>query len=303
MRAAGSGWQRRSVASGMMDGYACHLLVSGATVLLCLILTPAHAEGSAVPQQSCEVLEPFEKQTFTLPDGKRMNCHQRSGNGPVLVLVPGTWGDIHRFAPLIAELPPGIPIVVIELCWQGGHVPPTLDLSIEQLADDVLWVIAALKLERFIVGGHSIGGMIAVEIAGRDAPGLLGAIPMEGWTHHTVVQTAFDGVVVGDLTPEQEVRRQADRVRGREHLSPEQLSAIAGIWRCWNGYDCLSRSRVPILSVWGDRGKPRPDREALQIPDRPSIEVKWVAGASHLLVMEAPEVLAELVLAFVQRNP
>jgi pimeloyl-ACP methyl ester carboxylesterase len=279
-----------------MVGYGSKLLFLAAFAKLCLAPTISFAEKPA------DLLASFEKQILKLPDGKQMNCHWRRGNGPALVLVPGTWGDIHRFAPLIAELPEDIPIVVVELCWQGGHIPPTLDMSMELLADDVLWAIEKLKLESFYVGGHSIGGMIAVEIAGRDVPSLLGAIPIEGWTHHTVVQTAFNGEVVGKLTPAQEAIRQAGRARGRGHLSDKQLNAISKIWRRWNGFECLTRSQVPILHVWGDRGKPRPNRHALQIPDHESIEIVWIAGASHSLVMEAPRTLAKALMAFIGRT-
>jgi len=286
-----------------MDGRACQYLFAGTTLLFSLMSVSNHAEGATLPSEPSEVLMPFEKQTFTLPNKRRMNCHQRQGVGATLVLVPGTWGDIHRFESLLAELPEELPVVVVELCWQGGQVPPSLELSIEGLADDVLWVMGELGLERFYVGGHSIGGMIAIEIAGRGIPGLLGVLPMEGWTHHTVVETAFDGIVVGDLTPEQEARRQADRARGRGHLSDEQLRTISTIWRHWNGFDCLRRANAPVLSIWGDRGRPRPSRKALQIPERPSVEVGWVAGASHLLLTERPEAVAELMLSFLQRNP
>jgi 3-oxoadipate enol-lactonase len=279
-----------------MVTYSPKLLAHCALAILCLSINAVSAEKPA------DVLASFEKQILVLSDGKQMNCHQRPGNGPTLVLVPGTWGDIGRFVPLIAELPNDLPIVVIELCWQGGHTPPKLDLSIEQLADDVLWVIDTLKLKSFFVGGHSIGGMIAVEISGLELPGLKGVIAMEGWTDHTVVQTAFGGEVVGNLTPAQKARRQEGRARGRGHLSEEQLYAIARIWRRWNGFECLVRSQVPILHVWGDRGKPRPNRQALQIPDRANIEIAWIDGASHLLVMEAPKTLAKALLAFIQRN-
>jgi pimeloyl-ACP methyl ester carboxylesterase len=271
-------------------------------VVVGLLCTPGVSESPAATQGAADVLASFEKTTFTTPDGKRMNCHRRPGKGPALVLVPGTWGDIQRFTPLIEEMPSAIPLVVIELCWQGGHIPPTLELSMEQLADDVLWVIAKLKLKRFFVGGHSIGGMITVEIVGRAVPGLVGGIPLEGWTHHTVVKTAFGGEVVGKITPAQEVRRQAGRARGRGHLSEEQIQAIGTIWRRWNGFSCLERAQVPVLHVWGDRGKTRPNRDDLQLPDRPSIEIAWIAGASHLLVLESPKALAKVVAAFVRRH-
>jgi pimeloyl-ACP methyl ester carboxylesterase len=189
----------------------------------------------------------------------------------------------------------------VELCWQGGQTPPTLDLNIESCADDVLWAIRELGLESFFVGGHSIGGMITVEIAGRDVPGLVGAIPMEGWTHHTVVETAFNGVVTGELTAEQQTLYQAYRARGLAHLTQEQITAIASIWRNWNGYGCLERSTVPILEVWGDRGKSRPDRKALQIPDKHNIEIAWIPNSAHLLMLQAPDALADAVETFSER--
>lgn len=232
-----------------------------------------------------------------------MNRHLRSGKGPTLVLIPGTWGDLQTFAPLVAGLPKDQPIAVIELCWQGGNVPPHLNLSIERLADDVLSVIKQSRIENYFVSGYSIGGMIAVEIAGRpNLPGLLGAIPMEGWTHHTVAKNAFKGIVTAGLTPSQAARRQANRDRAQAHLTPEQKKAIVSIWRRWNGATALQQSTIPILHIWGDRNRPRPDRKALQIPDRKSIELAWVPGSSHSLLIQAPEETAGLIENFVRTH-
>jgi pimeloyl-ACP methyl ester carboxylesterase len=253
-------------------------------------------------RQDENLVADFTKITLELADSGRMNCYLRQGIGPTLVLVPGTWGGLWRFESLIAALPRTIGIAVVELPWQAGNKPPSLDMSMEQIADDVLTAIEAMKLEHFVVAGHSIGGMIAVEIAGRDVPGLVGAIPMEGWTHHTVVKTAFGGTVVSNLTPEEESRRQADRMRGRRHLSEKELQAVGTIWRRWDGYDCLQRSTIPVLEIWGDRGEPRPNREALRVPDRNNIEISWITDASHLVLLEDPDQVARLVLEFMKKN-
>ena len=245
----------------------------------------------------------FESKRFTLPNGRQMNRHLRPGKGPTLVLIPGTWGDLQTFAPLIAALPKEQPIAIIELCWQGGNVPPQRKLSIEQLADDVLSVIKQSGVEKYFISGHSIGGMIAVEIAGRpDLPGLLGAIPMEGWTHHTVAKNAFGGVVTTGLTPSQAARRQANRDRAQAHLTPQQKKAIVSIWRRWNGTKALQQSTIPILHIWGDRNRPRPDRKALQIPTRKSIELAWVPGSSHSLLIQAPAETAGLIENFIRTH-
>ena len=171
----------------------------------------------------------------------------------------------------------------------------------EQSADDVLKAIESMGIREFVVSGHSIGGMIAVELAGRDIAGLRGSIPLEGWTHHTVVKTAFDGVVVSDLTAEEDAIRQANRKRGRSHLSEEELHAISTIWRNWNGYKGLERTQIPVLEIWGDRGKPRPDRAALQIPVRDNIEIAWIPNASHLVLLEDPNEVARLIMDFLNR--
>ena len=263
------------------------------------------AEGAADTAAGSDfeaVLARFRSGTVTLPDGRKRNWHRRTGTGPSLVLIPGTWGDLQSFAPLLAELPGDMPVIFVELCWQGGRVPQRTDLSIEELADDVLQVVNKLNTGDFFISGRSIGGMITVEIAGRNVRGLRGAIPIEGWTHHSVVQKAFAGVVTAGLSPEQQVRRDRDRARGRGHLNSGQLSAIGSIWQRWNGAASLERSQVPILHIWGDRGRPRPDRAALQIPDRPQIEIAWIREASHAVILQAPEAVAAAIAAFMAHH-
>jgi len=260
------------------------------------------ADDTAAEREFEAVLARFRSGTVTLPDGRQMNWHRRTGTGPSLVLIPGTWGDLQSFATLLAELPGDMSVIVVELCWQGGLVPKRTDFSIEELADDVLQVVDKLNTGDFFISGHSIGGMITVEIAGRNVRGLRGAIPMEGWTHHSVLEKAFAGVVTAGLSPEQQVRRNRDRARGRGHLNSGQLSAITSIWGRWNGAASLERSQVPILHIWGDRGRPRPDRSALQIPDRPQIEIAWIRDASHAVTLQAPKAVATAIVAFMAHH-
>jgi pimeloyl-ACP methyl ester carboxylesterase len=233
-----------------------------------------------------------------LSDGRELTSRSRSGKGPVLILIPGTWGDLQDWMPLITRLPVDRAITVIELFWQGERSFPYGSLEMPVLADAVLDVIAELKPGPFVIGGISLGGMLAVEIAGRNPADLAGAIPMEGWTHHSVVQTAFNGLVRTPLEPDQEKQRLTRRQRRMAHLSEEQQSAIRTIWRKWNGTDALRNSKVPILHIWGDRNRPRPGLDALQIPNRPNITIRWIAGSSHMLLLQAPDELAETVRVF-----
>jgi pimeloyl-ACP methyl ester carboxylesterase len=148
------------------------------------------------------------------------------------------------------------------------------------------------------LAGNSLGGMIAIDMLRFGPNRILGAISIEGWTHWTVLRNAFQGDTSSTLDKSQ--RRFLERVR-RELLGrwvPQRRAEYAAMWKRWDGWDILNATRIPVLEIWGDRGRPRPPRHLLRIPDRENIRLEWIAGASHNLLIEAPEQLAELISAF-----
>ena len=85
--------------------------------------------------------------------------------------------------------------------------------------------------------------------------------------------------------------------------TPEQRAEFGAIWRQWNGFEILRTTPVPVLELWGDRGMPhRPSLTQMKIPDRPNIELRWIAGVSHYLPMERPREVAEAVNHFIART-
>lgn len=245
----------------------------------------------------------FTHNHLTLDDGTRLAWHSREGGGPTLVLIPGSWGDYLVYNRLVAHLDPNLRITIVELRGHGDSSPATLKGSMELFADDVLKVVAHLKLERYYISGHSIGGMLAVEIAGREPQGLAGSIPIEGWTHHTVQKNAFGHLPEFPLTPEHEAERLANRERGLARLTEAERQDFGNVWRNWDGNDALKKTEVPMLQIWGDRNMhPVPDRATMQIPDRDNIQVVWIANASHALLVEQAEAVARAINDFIVRT-
>ncbi len=245
---------------------------------------------------------PLKHGAVALPEGGRLAYHVRPGTGPTLVLVPGSWGDYRVFDAVLAALDASLHVVIVEMRGHGDSWPPTLDGSMESFADDVLRVTDALGLRRFYVGGHSIGGMIAVELAGRRPEALAGAVSIEGWTHWRVQREAFGQVKGTTLNAEQQAQRQAARARVLDRLTKEQRAAFASVWRQWDGLPILKTTPVPVLELWGDRGRPRPSRTVMRIPDRPNIELAWFRGASHSLLIERPAGVAAHINRFIAAN-
>lgn len=270
----------------------------GVLALAALLLAPTFV--AAAGESHVPAIDTLSHGALVLEDGTKLAYHIREAAGPNLVLIPGSWGDYRAFDHLAEYLDPNLRLAIIELRGHGDSTPATMNGSMALFADDVLKVVAHLKLDHYYISGHSIGGMLAVEIAGREPAGLAGSLPLEGWTHHTVQENAFGHLPEFPLSPEHDAERKASRERGLARLSEAERQNFAQVWKNWDGNECLKKTRVPVLEIWGDRNlSPVPDRATMQIPDRENIEMAWIHNASHALLVEQPEAVARAMNGFI----
>ncbi len=226
----------------------------------------------------------------------------RAGGAPAVLLIPGSFSDVHQWDHVVGCLPRDLHLVLTEVRGHGGSWPPPVDGSIEQFAADTLAIADAENLERFCIGGHSLGGMIAKEFARRWESRVAGVISLEGWTHWRAAG-AFEGSTYITLTPEQERRRLDIVAHATGRWTDEQRGEFVKIWRKWErGEEFMRQTPLPVLEMYGDRGRPRPSREQLCVPDRPNIAFRWLSGASHDLPLERPQEVAAAMAEFLQRN-
>ncbi|GMV99375.1 MAG: hypothetical protein AMXMBFR84_05140 [Candidatus Hydrogenedentota bacterium] len=246
---------------------------------------------------------PYRQGAVVRGDGGWMAYFERAGTGPALILIPGSWDDHTAYDAFLNGVNSELHIVIVELPGHGASMPAAVQPTMRSFGEDVFRVADELKLDTFYVGGHSIGGMIAIEMAGQTPERLLGVISIEGWTHHSVVKDAFDGALANTLTPEQERQRVANRERTQAQVTKAQIDAFGGVWRQWDGFAILSTTTVPVLEIWGDRGRDAASRAAMKIPERETITIAWIRGASHWLLLEQPLEVARAVNAFIPMKP
>ena len=96
--------------------------------------------------------------------GSRLN-YSRSGSGPALLLVQGVGVIGHGWQPQVAGLADRFTIVTFDNRGIGGSGAGPAPLSIEAMASDALAIMDTERLDRFHLGGHSMGGVIAQQIA------------------------------------------------------------------------------------------------------------------------------------------
>ena len=242
-------------------------------------------------EKSHDLGERFVRRQLGLDSG-HFSYLLRPAEAPTFILIPGSFSDSFALREIIDHLDQKLQLVVVELRGHGGSWPPPRDSSIAAFGRDILRVVDEMKLESFYIGGHSIGGMIALEV-GRVRPhSVRGIVSIEGWTSHHVVPAAFDGLIDNTLSAAQAARNEQLRQRVLQHWTEEQVEEFRTYWKKWDGDAFLRGTDLPILELYGDRGRERPGREKLRIPQKDNIDLQWLAGASHNLHIERPREVA-----------
>lgn len=137
---------------------------------------------------------------------------QQAGNGPILVMLHGLFGDLDNFRSVSLHMERSLSILRLDLPGHGKS--PTLpSLSIESMADQVLNELAALGIREYSLLGHSLGGKVAMAVAaspqckGLKRLCIVDIAPKLYPPHH---QSIFDALLSLDLNALTN-RRDADK--------------------------------------------------------------------------------------------
>jgi pimeloyl-ACP methyl ester carboxylesterase len=84
-----------------------------------------------------------------------------------LFFVPGRCRDHTAFRPQFERFARTHAVTAVDLRGAGRSAAPDEGYSIRQLADAIEAFCTAIGIERPVVVGHSLGGMIAVELGAR----------------------------------------------------------------------------------------------------------------------------------------
>ena len=242
------------------------------------------------------------REYFTLNDGAKLSAAVIRRKEPTLILIPGSYSGADYYDEMNSFMDSSIGLIIFEMRGHGGSWPPMDEGSMEQMTDDSLAMADKLGLDKFFIGGSSIGGMIAIDCLRVASERIEGVISIEGWTNASVFDTAFPGAKSRPLTPSAHERNKEERRRKVKGWSEEQVKDFGSIWRKWDGIDILRETKVPVLEIWGDRDGAVPSLEQMAVPDKPNIQFEWVKNAYHTPLKDKPETVAQLVSQFVLNN-
>jgi len=93
--------------------------------------------------------------------------YQEYGNGEPLILIAGLASDSQSWLPVVTGLSKHSRVIIFDNRGVGRSPSDNTNITIQQMTDDCVKLIRHLKLSSVNILGHSMGGMIAMDLAIR----------------------------------------------------------------------------------------------------------------------------------------
>lgn len=90
-----------------------------------------------------------------------------SGQGTPILLINGLGGDTRSWGAVISALKSSRTIVNFDMSCAGRSDKEIPSFTVSDVADDAAALMRDLGFEKFDIAGHSMGGMVAIELALR----------------------------------------------------------------------------------------------------------------------------------------
>lgn len=243
----------------------------------------------------------------------------RAGSGPTLVLVHGYLGGAAQWTTEIQALSGRFDVIAPNLPGFGAASHLDGCETIHDMALAVLDLLDHLGVTGFLLMGHSMGGMIAQEMAAT-RPQAVRKLVLYGTGPLGLMPDRFEPITVSrDRLREDGVARTIARIGatwfrdGQEaagypflteigaQANPQAALAALKAMAEWDGRAALRDLTMPTLVLWGDSDKsyrwPQVETLWANIPD---VQLSVVPGAAHAVHLEKPDLFHSILSDFLR---
>jgi len=240
------------------------------------------------------------------------------GEGPPIVLVHGLGGTLHMWYGMMQSLELHHHVVALDMRGCGRSELGRGPLTVQGWARDVATLVAALELPAVTLVGHSLGSLIAQQVA-LDQPDAVDNLALVGgisWFEppakeqylkraEIVEAEGLDDLVDDWLTGAISPRNRATNPQLvgllRDLFLRNDPSAYAKACRALANAPSIRREEIgqPTLLAVGDHDRSTPIAMTEELHrEIPVSRVRVIANAAHWAPLEQPDELAAAVLEF-----
>jgi pimeloyl-ACP methyl ester carboxylesterase len=253
---------------------------------------------------------------FLQRNGAALYFERADGDPPPLVLIHGWCCDHTYFAPQVEHFTRlGRSVVALDLRGHGRSDKPHQSYTIQAFADDVAWLCDQLHLSKPILIGHSMGGIVALDLAARypDVPGAIvmldSAVVLPASARAAIPQfldrlrrpgyaaalRSFVGAAL--FLPTDDAARKAQILDGMA-AAPQHLmvSAYQGLG-AYDASEAQGRLIAPCLYIAANEPSPRSDMNRLR-ELAPQMFYGQTVGSGHFCQLEVPEQINAMIDRF-----
>ncbi|MDP3899410.1 MAG: alpha/beta hydrolase [Mesorhizobium sp.] len=256
------------------------------------------------------------KRTLDIGGGRAVAYVDSGGQGPVLLGLHG-FTDSSRSFSLIAPYLEGLRVIAPDLRGHGASFQPADGFDIADFAGDMAAFCDRLGLARPFLAGHSLGAMVALDLAASRPDGFAGVVTLAGSLRPGIGARHPIAIAVSGLTDpidprdalfaEWHATSVAVDAGFLRHVAAEAAAMPVDVWRAVLATLGTADLRLPageirarVLCVSGDQDPlfgPAHAAElaaALRAPDR-----LLLAGCGHNPHWEQPAEVARAIRAFI----
>ena len=249
-------------------------------------------------------------------NGLNIHFEDQGAGDPALVFLHYYGGSSRTWAHVTAKLAPRFRTIAIDHRGWGKSDAPATGYGLADLAADAQGLIAALKLQRYVLVGHSMGGKVAQLMASRRPAGLAGLILVAPAPPPPLIMPApAREMLAGAYASKEAVEAALDTMltartltaQDRAQVIEDSLAGAPAAKAAWPQATSLEdissevgNINVPTVVLAGaeDRVDP-PIRLQVELLTRiPQAIMHVLPGTGHLSMLESPDAVAERISEF-----
>jgi N-formylmaleamate deformylase len=248
-------------------------------------------------------------------NGITIHYTRTGGSRPPLILLHGLTANGACWTAVARALEADYDVIMPDARGHGQSSAPDLGYRYEDHANDVVGLIEALGVDRPILIGHSMGGLTAAVVAGRNPKLLRGLVLADPTFLSAKAQREVRDSEVADehrrmlKTPLADLIAEARTRHPARPAETLELIARARLQTRLSAFDVLTPPNpeytqlvraidVPSLLVIGDAPVVSPATAAELQQLNPRLRVEQIRGAGHGLHYDQPERFAAAVKSF-----
>jgi pimeloyl-ACP methyl ester carboxylesterase len=248
------------------------------------------------------------KKHITYQNGKIYIQTQGRSKSRVLVLLHGFCEDLSIWSHLLPDLAE-IRVVCIDLPGFGKSTPLHGNAVLRNYTDAVLHVLDALKLEKVVLVGHSLGGYVALQFADLHPErlagfGLINSHPLADTPERRTIRTRTVGLIenggqrafvkqlFSGLFEPQFAKQHPNLVKGlinkAAKFPPEGIiNASIAMRDRPDQTQVLVQTQVPVLLLLGEKDQliaPEIVDQFMHLPQRSQVQI--IKEVAHMAMLE-----------------